>query len=613
MRLSPQRPATVAETEQFEPLTCMPPRRPDPGKHPARRNRPSTGDFWCGAAATRISHPNRPHASPKPTTWILTTYVQTVVTGQVATLPLPSSTGHDGPTRRQPTKLIYMNGDNSTKGTGAVLKIRIGEQDRRFTLAPDELVTIGRASSCGINLGDKTVSREHCVAMFTNGKVVINDLRSTHGVTHNDEKVDHCELHPGDTCYLGSVLATFEPSGTQLQRKPAKSPSMSPAPNPTPVEPIEGTVNNTSPPASESAFSKPPTSKSANTTQADETNSPQAIAGYRILDTLGQGGYGTVYRAEQIQLHREVALKVLKQSADSQDHTKEIEAFLREARLAAGLRDPRLVQIYDVGESDGEHFLSMELIEGGSLARKIRRDGPMPWNKVLRVMRDIALALKAAHAAKLVHRDVKPGNILLGADGQAKLTDLGLAASGEHAGTIAFISPEQLRRDAIDHRADIYALGCTAYAALTGSPPFVGERQDVVRGHLKKKPTPLINRDIQVPYHLSQLIVESMMAKDPNDRPQSATAVVERIDRMVLPNSIEPDELEDDEEDYPSVAPKRLGRPIRNVGSGNPPKALVARLCADSIIFGLVGGTVIALLLGLKAIWDIDIYRMIGR
>jgi hypothetical protein len=102
-----------------------------------------------------------------------------------------------------------------------------------------------------------------------------------------------------------------------------------------------------------------------------------------------------------------------------------------------------------------------------------------------------------------------------------------------------------------------------------------------------------------------------MMAKDANDRPQSATAVVERLDRMILPSNIEPAGL--DEEDYPSVAPTRLGRPVRRDGSSKSQKALMARICADAIIFGIVGGTVIALLLGLKAIWDIDIYRMIGR
>ena len=141
-----------------------------------------------------------------------------------------------------------------------------------------------------------------------------------------------------------------------------------------------------------------------------------------------------------MRLGREVALKVLKRDENREDDKERIEAFLREARVAAGLSDPRLVQIYDVGESGDEHFLSMELVAGGSLSRKLKRDGPMEWQSVIRLLRDMSHALKTAHAAGLVHRDVKPGNILMASDGQAKLTDLGLAANDTHAGTIAFMA-----------------------------------------------------------------------------------------------------------------------------------------------------------------------------
>lgn len=507
-----------------------------------------------------------------------------------------------------------MNGDSNTSSSAeAVLKVKINGQNRRFVLAADELVTIGRASTCGIQLQDKSVSREHCVAVFTKGKIVINDLRSTHGVTHNGEKVGHCELEPGDSCHLGNAFAVFDDGRAQPAAKVVEKAEPAAAPkaaDPKPATPAPR-KETSEPEATAIGTAATPTVRPQPDKAAD-AEPHRAIAGYRILDTLGVGGYGTVYRAEQVQLHREVALKVLKHGEDTEEHKAEIEAFLREARLAAGLRDPRLVQVYDVGESDGEHFLSMELIEGGSLARKIRRDGPLPWQEVIRLIRDIALALKVAHAAQLVHRDVKPGNILLGKDGQAKLTDLGLAASGEHAGTIAFISPEQLRREQVDGRADIYALGCTAYAALTGSPPFQGDRQEMARGHLKQKPAPLLDRDIQVPYHLGQLIVESMMAKDPNDRPQTAQSVVERLDRMVLPANANPLDFDEDEADYPSVAPTRVGRSIRS-GSNNTQKAFAARLSADAIIFSMIAGVVIALLLGLKLVWDVDIYRLIGR
>src|SRR5690606_25714428 len=137
-------------------------------------------------------------------------------------------------------------------------------------------------------------------------------------------------------------------------------------------------------------------------------------------------------------------------------------------------------------------------------------------------------------------------NILLTTSGQAKLTDLGLAATGSHAGTIAFMAPEQLRREAVDGRADIYALGCTAYAALTGSPPFAGDKQEIARAQLKQKPAPLLDRDVQVPYHLNQPIVESIMAKEPIVRPQNPSALTARLDRMILPRNGAPVALDKD-------------------------------------------------------------------
>lgn len=456
----------------------------------------------------------------------------------------------------------------------AVLSVNVQGDVRRHDLQPDELVTVGRASSCGIQISDTSVSREHCVVIYTDGKICINDLHSTHGITQGGARVSRVELRPGDECRLGNALARFEAAARTTQPRSR-------------VEPA--------PTAPRAAAPAPAPSR---------TN--KQIAGYRVHEKIGEGGFGVVYRAEQAKLGREVALKVLKK-ADETDQEQQIDAFIEEARAAAKLSDPHLVQVYDVGESDGEHYLSMELVDGGSLAQRLRRDGPMEWPQALRLLRDLSYALKAAHAVGLVHRDVKPGNVLLTAGGQAKLTDLGLAAAEAHAGTIAFMAPEQLRKETLDGRADIYSLGCTVYTALAGKPPFQGDRKEMVQGHVKRTPPSLLDQGHQIPYQLHQLILQSMMAKDPADRPQDADEVLRRLDRLILPTNAAAALDDQDEVDYPSVAPSRSGRARKQ-------KELSARLAAEAVIFSMIAAVVIALLLVLKAISpDLDIYRLIGR
>ena len=473
------------------------------------------------------------------------------------------------------------------------LSLTVKGKTRRHELVADELVTVGRASSCRIQVSDSSVSREHCVVIYTDGKICINDLQSTQGITHRGERVGRVELMPGDECWLGKVSARYEAPAAVSAAAADTSGSASPA---APVAPTNAA---------------PKSAPKADEPDGREREAPaehaSTIAGYRLHEKIGEGGFGVVYRAEQTKLRREVALKVLKKSDDAED-AQRVQEFLDEARLAAQLTAPNLVQIYDVGESDGEHFLSMELVEGGSLAQRIRREGPLDWPQVLRLLRDMAEALQVAHNAELVHRDVKPGNVLLTQDGSAKLTDLGLAAAEAHAGTIAFMAPEQLRREPLDGRTDIYALGCTAYTALAGSPPFSGDRKQVAQAHVKQAPPSLLKQGVQVPYQLHQLIVHAMMAKDPADRPEDAGALLRRIDRLILPSNVVADVSEDRDDDYPSVAPRR------RVRTRQQPVRLSARLAGEAIIFSMITAVVIAMLLVLKALSpDIDIYRLIGR
>ncbi len=224
----------------------------------------------------------------------------------------------------------------------------------------------------------------------------------------------------------------------------------------------------------------------------DEETKEDFVPGYRVLSKLGEGGMGVVYRALQKRLDREVALKVVmpRYAADP----AYLKRFEREAKAVAKLNHPAIVAAYDYGESNGRVFLAMEFVDGVNLADWVRKNGPMPPDRALAVARDVASGLAHACAAGIIHRDIKPGNVLLAAGragetsgttaSGAKVTDLGLArmgnqpgqteltAAGSVLGTPGYMPPEQAFGEAVDHRADIYALGATLYQIVTGLRPF---------------------------------------------------------------------------------------------------------------------------------------------
>jgi serine/threonine protein kinase len=201
---------------------------------------------------------------------------------------------------------------------------------------------------------------------------------------------------------------------------------------------------------------------------------------YELLALLGTGGFGRVYRVRDLQLEREVALKVLHPSL-TRDPTV-VERFRREAQLAAKLDHPNIVNIYDIGGRSGLIWYAMELIDGPNLAQLVERDGPLPLGRLLRLLREALSALAHAHGQGLVHRDIKPENLLIAGDGSLKITDFGLAlalrgkfgGATSQSGTPQFASPEQLLGERVDQRSDLYSLAAVAYYALLGRPPFPG-------------------------------------------------------------------------------------------------------------------------------------------
>jgi serine/threonine-protein kinase len=256
----------------------------------------------------------------------------------------------------------------------------------------------------------------------------------------------------------------------------------------------------------------------------------QVIGGFQLEKKLGEGAMGAVYKAKQVNLDRHVALKVLpKRLARNQEF---VARFQREARMVARLDHPNIVRGIDVGEQDGIHYLAMEFIEGESVGSILGRDGRLPWKSAVRFALDTARALEHAHSKGILHRDIKPDNILVEArSGVAKLTDMGL---GDAVGTPNYISPEQARgAEELDARTDIYSLGATLYHMLTGTPPFKGNSAaHVMTLHITQPLDPPTNREPSVPTALSDLI-EEMMAKDPDERVQSASELVQAFDGML--------------------------------------------------------------------------------
>lgn len=253
---------------------------------------------------------------------------------------------------------------------------------------------------------------------------------------------------------------------------------------------------------------------------------------YRFLGRLGAGGMGVVYEALDTLLKRKVALKVLPSAVAAQ--SDDLKRFLLEAETAARLNHPNAVAIYEVDQRDGVYYIVMELVRGGSAAQRLEFHGPYPWIEAVRVVADACRGLAAAHAAQLIHRDIKPTNILC-SPGGAKLADFGLAkatdqsakgltGAGHVIGTPNFMSPEQCRSEPVDRRSDVYSLGATFYTLLTGRPPYTAEGPYQVMFAHCSQPVPDPRAVNQAIPERCAAIARKAMAKSPDDRYPSADA-----------------------------------------------------------------------------------------
>ncbi len=262
----------------------------------------------------------------------------------------------------------------------------------------------------------------------------------------------------------------------------------------------------------------------------------EQIAGYRLLEKLGEGAMGSVYKARQLSLDRDVAIKVL--SPNLGDNEEYVQRFFTEARAVARLNHTNIISGIDVGESGGIKYLVMEYADGMTVASLLRRGGAMDEERVLWIGLQIARALDHAHRNGLIHRDVKPDNIIITNDGVAKLCDLGLArmeSEGEESkrmGTAAYISPEQARGDSdITERADLYSLGATLFHMLTGREPYEGADASAVLAKHLTEPVPSPRSADGTLHSRTERIVTTLMAKDPGERTPSAKDLVGELEK----------------------------------------------------------------------------------
>jgi serine/threonine-protein kinase len=258
---------------------------------------------------------------------------------------------------------------------------------------------------------------------------------------------------------------------------------------------------------------------------------------YRLVKRIATGGMGEVWQAQDEVILRQVAIKILKQQYMGDPDF--VERFRTEAKHAAMINHDGIANVYDYGEDDGSAYLVMELVPGESLSSILEREKTLPEQQVISIIAQTALALDAAHREGLVHRDIKPGNLLIAPDGQVKITDFGIARvanqvsltqTGQVMGTVQYLAPEQATGKPASALGDIYSLGIVAYEALAGKRPFKGETQmAIAMAQINETPPPL-------PEHIDaklQKLIMDCMAKKPDQRPSSALALAARAEALL--------------------------------------------------------------------------------
>ncbi len=372
---------------------------------------------------------------------------------------------------------------------------------------------IGRDLKTHLRLRDHQVSRRHLKITYKQGEVRLEDLDSSNGSFVNGARVRSVALSPNDKIQVGETLIFYLEDESQ---------------------------DDAAPPTEDVVAPRPERIRKGELTDKD-------FAGYKVGRLLGRGGMGTVYEALQVSLERRVAFKVLaaELAADSQF----VDRFTAEARAAGQLNHPNIVQVYDVGVATPlgggaqVRFYSMEFMAGGSVEDLLRKEGRLTVERALPIVFDAARGLEYAERHGVVHRDIKPDNLMISEDHVVKIGDLGIATrrrAAEQAdqeegvsGSPHYMAPEQAMGRAIDHRADLYALGVSLYQMLSGETPYEGaSAREVILKHLNEPAPPL---QAKCPHLTPEVVslVERLMEKDPTKRLASASVLLQELVPLV--------------------------------------------------------------------------------
>ena len=385
---------------------------------------------------------------------------------------------------------------------------------RAVQLEGEERIYFGRDNSCHVPFEDTLASRQHFCIERKKDKFRLLDLGSRNGTLLNSDLVEKAiTLNYGDHIIAGETIFSFLTEDEAKERG--------------------GLVG-------------------------------QTIGGYRIEERLGRGGMGTVYRATQLSLQRPVALKIL--SPKLTTNQKHLDRFIQEARAAGNLAHPSVVEAYDVGNDGDTYFISMEYLPGGSMEELLLHTDKILPIGAISLIQDVARGLQYAEEKNVVHRDIKPENLMVDGEGKVKICDLGIAVGpeggqfeGKVVGTPHYMAPEQAMGKIVDHRSDIYALGCTLYRMLAGRLPFNGASHDqILEKQVFFQPPALHTFVDEVSTELSDL-VEWMMAKEPEQRTPNATILLQELARcMAIESATGGHEVQ------PSLTPKSQRRISRN-------------------------------------------------